>query len=233
MLKFLPLRSIVVNDLGGFQMKKIVIGTFLSTSLLLSACSIGAPNDEMLSETLAKVYEQEQGYRDAQEKLAELEKKEQSTFNETMKLTQEQKAEVTLKVEELKASLSERLTLLKEENESMKNAQESLSSFEAIVDDTKDEEVKTALNNLKSLLETRYEAHEVVSSEYQKLTDLQIELYDMLADEKTEQAQLQEQVLNVNKQNDVVQSAINAFNEATKEVNATKSSVNDSLVEEK
>jgi hypothetical protein len=233
MLKFLPLRSIVVNDLGGFQMKKIVIGTFLSTSLLLSACSIGAPNDEMLSETLAKVYEEEQGYRDAQEKLAELEKKEQSTFNATMKLTQEQKAEVTLKVEELKASLSERLTLLKEENESIKNAQESLSSFEAIVDDTKDEEVKTALNNLKSLLETRYEAHEVVSSEYQKLTDLQIKLYDMLADEKTEQAQLQEQVINVNKQNDVVQSAINAFNEATKKVNATKSSVYDSIDEEK
>jgi peptidoglycan hydrolase CwlO-like protein len=106
-------------------MKKIVIGTFLSTTLILSACSIGASNDEKLSDTLAKVYDEEQGYRDAQQKLAELEKKEQSTFNEAMKLTQEQKDEVTLKVEELKASLSERLTLLKEENESIDKAQES------------------------------------------------------------------------------------------------------------
>jgi len=206
-------------------MKKIVIGTFLSTTLILSACSIGASNDEKLSDTLAKVYEEEQGYRDAQQKLAELEKKEQSTFNEVMKLTQEQKDDVTLKVEELKASLSERLTLLKEENESIDNAQESLTSFEEIVEDAKKEEVKSSLTDLKTLLESRYEAHEVVSSEYQKLTDLQSTLYEMLADENTEQAQLQEQVDKVNKQNDVVQSSINAFNDETKKLNETKSSV--------
>ena len=214
-------------------MKKIVIGTFLSTTLILSACSIGASNDEKLSDTLAKVYEEEQGYRDAQQKLAELEKKEQSTFNEVMKLTQEQKDDVTLKVEELKASLSERLTLLKEENESIDNAQESLTSFEEIVEDAKKEEVKSSLTDLKTLLESRYEAHEVVSSEYQKLTDLQRTLYKMLEDENTEQTQLQEQVDKVNKQNDVVQSAINAFNDVTKKLNETKSSVYESLDEEK
>lgn len=214
-------------------MKKIVIGAFLSTSLLLSACSIGASNDDKVSDTLAKVYEEEQGYRDAQQKLAELEKKEQSTFNEAMKLTQEQKDEVLLKVEELKASLSERLTLLKEENESINNAQKSLSSFEEIVKDEKEKDVKTSLTDLKASLESRYDAHKVVSDEYKKLTDLQITLYELLADEKTQQTQLQEQVDKVNKQNDVVQSAINAFNEATKKLNETKSSVYDSLDEEK
>jgi hypothetical protein len=215
-------------------MKKIVIGTFLSTSLLLSACSMGASSsEEKLSASLEKVYEEEQGYRDAQQQLAELEKKEQSTFNAAMELTQQQKDDVALKVEELKASLTERLTLLKEENESIGKAQDSLISFESIVKDTKDEDVKTSLLNLKTSIEDRYEAHEVVSNEYQKLTDLQITLYDMLEDEETEQAQLQEQVILVNKQNDVVQSAINAFNEATKKLNEMKSSVYDSLDEEK
>lgn len=214
-------------------MKKIVIGTFLSTSLLLSACSMGASSEEELSTTLEKVYETEQGYRDAQQKLAELEKKEQSTFNAAMELTQEQKDEVALKVEELKASLSERLTLLKEENESIGKAQDSLASFESLVEDAKDDTVKTSLIDLKTSIEARYEAHEVVSNEYQKLTDLQIKLYDMLADEETEQAHLQEQVKLVNKQNDVVQDAINAFNEATKKLNEMKSSVYDSLDEEK
>ncbi|HLG27371.1 MAG TPA: YkyA family protein [Paenisporosarcina sp.] len=214
-------------------MKKIVIGTFLSTSLLLSACSMGASSEEKLSGTLEKVYEEEQGYRDAQQQLAELEKKEQSTFNAAMELSQEQKDEVALKVGELKASLSKRLTLLKEENESIGKAQDSLSSFEDLVEDTKDEAVKTSLLDLKTSIEARYEAHEVVSNEYQKLTNLQITLYDMLADEETEQSQLQEQVIKVNKQNDVVQSAINAFNEATKKLNEMKSSVYDSLDEEK
>lgn len=215
-------------------MKKIVIGTFLSTSILLSACSMGASSsEEKLSASLEKVYEEEQGYRDAQQQLAELEKKEQSTFNAAMELTQQQKDDVALKVEELKASLTERLTLLNEENESIGKAQDSLTSFEDLVEDTKDEAVKTSLQDLKISIEERYEAHEVVSNEYQKLTDLQITLYDMLEDEETEQAQLQEQVILVNKQNDVVQSAINAFNEATKKLNEMKSSVYDSLDEEK
>jgi hypothetical protein len=215
-------------------MKKIVIGTFLSTSLLLSACSMGASSsEEKLSASLEKVYEEEQGYRDAQQQLAELEKKEQSTFNAAMELTQQQKDDVALKVEELKASLTERLTLLKEENESIGKAQDSLTVFEDLVEDTKDEAVKTSLLDLKTSIEDRYEAHEVVSNEYQKLTDLQITLYDMLEDEETEQAQLQEQVILVNKQNDIVQSAINVFNEATKKLNEMKSSVYDSLDEEK
>lgn len=215
-------------------MKKIVIGTFLSTSILLSACSMGASSsEEKLSASLEKVYEEEQGYRDAQQQLAELEKKEQSTFNAAMELTQQQKDDVALKVEELKASLTERLTLLNEENESIGKAQDSLTTFEGLVEDTKDEAVKTSLLNLKTSIEDRYEAHEVVSNEYQKLTDLQITLYDMLEDEETEQEQLQQQVILVNKQNDVVQSAINEFNEATKKLNEMKSSAYDSLDEEK
>ena len=215
-------------------MKKIVICTFLSTTLLLSACSMGASSsEEKLSASLEKVYEEEQGYRDAQQQLAELEKKEQSTFNAAIELTQQQKGDVALKVEELKASLTERLTLLNEENESIGKAQDSLTSFEDLVEDTKDEVVKTSLLDLKASINDRYEAHEIVSNEYQKLTDLQITLYDMLEDEETQQAQLQEQVILVNKQNDVVQSAINAFNEATKKLNEMKSSVYDSLDEEK
>ncbi|MBW9235656.1 YkyA family protein, partial [Leptospira santarosai] len=40
-------------------------------------------------------------------------------------------------------------------------------------------------------------------------------------------------VVKVNEQNEVVQSAINAFNDATKELNEKKESVYDSLQEEK
>ncbi|QBP41603.1 YkyA family protein [Paenisporosarcina antarctica] len=212
-------------------MKKIVIGTFLSTSIILSACSIGVTTEEKLSETLATIYEEEQGYRDAQQQLTVLEKKEQSTFNSSMELTQEQQEEVSIKVEELKSSLMERLTLLNEENESIESALASISSFDSLIDEVKEEEIKTTLIDLKSLIETRYQAHDVVSKEYQKLTDLQTVLYDMLVDEETEQAQLQEQVLKVNEQNDIVQSSINEFNEATIELNELKVSIYDALDE--
>ncbi|MCZ8536456.1 YkyA family protein [Paenisporosarcina quisquiliarum] len=214
-------------------MKKIVIGTVLSTSLLLSACSIGTSAEQQLSDSLTKVYEEEQGYRDAQAKLAELEKKEQLTFNQTMELTQQQKEEVSVKVEELKSSLSERLTLLKEENDSIEKAQESLSSLDKIVEEAKDDHIKSSVSDLQEAMDARYEAHDQVSAEYQKLTDLQSTLYEMLTNEETQQAELQEQVVKVNEQNEVVQSAINAFNNATKELNEKKESVYDSLQEEK
>lgn len=214
-------------------MKKIVIGTVLSTSLLLSACSIGTSAEQQLSDSLTKVYEEEQGYRDAQAKLAELEKKEQLTFNQTMELTQEQKEEVSVKVEELKSSLSERLTLLKEENDSIEKAQESLSSLDKIVEEAKDDQIKSSVSELQEAMDSRYEAHDEVSAEYQKLTDLQSALYEMLTNEETQQTELQEQVVKVNEQNEVVQSAINAFNDATKKLNEKKESVYDSIQDEK
>lgn len=213
-------------------MKKIVIGTFLSSSLLLSACTMGASAEEQLSDALAKVYQEEKGYRDAQQQLADMEEKEQLTFNSTMELTQEQKEEVSSKVKELKASLSDRIALLKEENQSIDQAESSLSAIDSLIEEAKEEE-KSALSELKSLMEARYEAHDVVSKEYQKLTDLQNELYDMLGNEETEQAQLQEQVGKVNEQSELVQSFINAFNEETKKVNEAKSAVYDSMKDEK
>ncbi|WP_075617413.1 YkyA family protein [Paenisporosarcina indica] len=213
-------------------MKKYIIGAVLSTSLLLSACSIGTSTQEQLTDDLAKVYEKEKGYRDAQEQIAELEKKEQSTFNSVMELTQEDKEEVASKVTELKTSLTERLALLEKENESIQGALSSLSSIDKLIEDAKEEGEKKTLVSLKEAMEARYEAYEVVYDEYQKLSTLQTELYDMLPNEKTEQVQLQEQVVNVNKQNDVVQSSINAFNETTKKVNETKTAVFDTLNEE-
>ncbi|WP_019416099.1 YkyA family protein [Paenisporosarcina sp. TG20] len=210
-------------------MKKIILSTFLTTSLLLSACSLGDSTVEQLSVTLSNVFEEEKGYRDAQQQLNELEKAEQEMFNSVMSLTQKQKEEVALKTDELKESLAERLVLLNLENESIENAQASLSSFDAIVEETKQEEIKTSLLELRALMEERYQAHKVVSAEYQELTDLQSKLYDMLINEDTQQVELQEQVAKVNAQNDIVQSAINDFNEKTQKVNEKKTAVYESL----
>lgn len=213
-------------------MKKYVIGTVLSTSILLSACSIGTSTQEQLTDNLAKVYEEEKGYRDAQEQLAELEKKEQSMFNSVMELTQEDQEAVAGKVTELNASVSDRLALLEKENESISAAQSTLSSFDQLIEDEKEEEEKESLASLKESMESRYEAYGTVYDEYQNLTALQTELYEMLPNEETEQVQLQEQVAKVNEQNDIVQSAINAFNESTQKVNETKTSVFDNFKEE-
>lgn len=212
-------------------MKNIVIGTILSTSLLVSACSMGTSTQEQLTNNLTKVFEEEKGYRDAQNELPELEKSEQTTFNSVMEMTQEQKEEVAAKAAELTASVNDRLALLEKENDSIQAASSSLSTFDGLIKEVDEKDVKKSLTSLKDSMEERYEAHDIIYNEYQKLTSLQTELYEMLTDEETEQAQLQEQVAKVNAQNEIVQSAIDAFNESTKKVNETKTTVYDLMNE--
>lgn len=214
-------------------MKNGWMGLVLASTLMLSACSFGASTEAQLTDVLADVYKEEKGYRDAQEELTILEKQEQTTFNEVMELTQEEKEKVATHVEELKTSVSKRLTLLEKENDSMENAQTSLSAYDDIINETKDKKTKLPLKELKKALEARFEAHELVNKEYIGLTELQQKLYDLLPNEETEQAELQEQVVLVNEQNNKVQSAITAFNESTKVLNKLKTNVYSTLATEK
>jgi len=213
-------------------MKKGLMGFVFVSSLFLTACTFGDSTESQLTDVLSNVYEEEKGYRDAQTELAKLEKEEQTTFNQVMELTQKDKEQVTILADELEASVSKRVTLIEQESNSMENAENSLSGFEDILKDSKDDESKV-LKELRTALEARYEAHENVSKEYLALTDLQQKLYALLPKEETEQAVLQEQVVLVNEQNEKVQSAIEAFNDSTKEANELKKTVYNTLSSEK
>lgn len=213
-------------------MKKVWLGFIIGFSLLLSACTFGDSTETQLTEVLSVVYDKEEGYRNAQEELSELEKQEQTTFNEVMELTQKDKEKVATLATELESSVTKRLSLLEQETEAMENAQTSLSAFEDLMKDTKDEETKSLLKELKDALDNRYKAHESVNEEYLKLAELQQTLYGLLPNEETKQIELQEQVDLVNTQNEMVQSAIQAFNESTKEVNQVKEKVYSKLATE-
>ncbi|MFX3674253.1 MAG: YkyA family protein [Paenisporosarcina sp.] len=213
-------------------MKKGWIGSVLVSTLFLSACTFGDSTQTQLTDVLSGVYEEEKGYRDAQKELAILEVEEQTTFNEVMKLTQKDKEQVTTLADELETSVSKRVALIEQEANSMENAQNSLSKFEDILKDSKDEETK-GLEDLKSALGARYEAHEKVSKEYLNLAELQKNLYGLLPKEDTKQAFLQEQVVLVNEQNEKVKSAIDAFNESTKHSNELQEKVYSTLGSDK
>lgn len=213
-------------------MKKSWLGLTIASSLLLSACTFGESTDTQLSNVLSEVYEKEEGYRDAQEELSELETHEQETFNSVMELTQKDKEKVTTLANELENSVSKRKTLLEQEIESMEDAQASLAAFEELLNDTKDEEVKSLLVELEEALNNRFDAHDLVTEEYIKLAELQQTLYGLLPNEETKQIELQEQVDLVNSQNEKVQSAIQAFNDSTQEVNRIKETIYSTLAAE-
>lgn len=214
-------------------MKKGLLGLVLGSTIVLSGCTFGSSAHEQLSQALTDIYEEEQGYRNAQKELASLEKKEQATFNEVMALTQDDTEKVKTFVSELNDSVEQRLSLLEEEKQSMNNAKEKVSAIEDVSSEVKDEKAKTSIKELDAAMEDRYAAHEKVTTEYIALTDQQTVLYEMLSNEETKQEDLQKQVTVVNSQNDKVQEAIQKFNDSTIAINELKSNVYSTLSSEK
>lgn len=214
-------------------MKRIIIISLFSFIFILSGCSFGTSTESSLNDVLSKVYEDEKGYRTAQEQLSELEKNEQTSFKEMMELTQEQKEELAAKVNEMETSLEERLKLISAEKESINQAEESFKEIDGVIEKAKEEEVKAILQDLNAEMTERFALHEEFTKQYEQLSDLQQSLYAMLADDQTEMPALQEKVKEVNVQYDAVQKVIAQFNEHTKKFNDLKNEVYEKFNREK
>ena len=211
-------------------MKRTIVATVFSSVLLLSACSGPAPG-EQLDTVLKDTFEAEKVYRDTQNQMEELEKKEQQNFESIMALTQEQQDDVKAQAEEAVASVEERLELLKTEKESMASAEEKFNEIDSVIEETEDEDIKTDLTALKTKMNERFDAHAEFAAAYEKLAALQKELYEMLLSEETELQMLQEKTVEVNEQNTEVQNAVTAFNEQTEQFNEMKNNTIDKLNE--
>jgi len=190
--------------------------------LLLSACSFGETTEQKLSNILSDIYELESDYRDVQADLAETEIKEQTNFQSMMELTQDQQDELAVQVEDTAKILEERIALVEKEKTSIEAAREKMEELTSLVADTEDEVEKEGIKKVQDSLKKRYEAYDKLISEYDALTALQEDLYNMLLDEEANIGTIQDQVEQVNKQNEVVQQAVDKFNELTATLNDVK-----------
>lgn len=189
--------------------------------ILLSGCSFGSSTDEELVKVLTEMNDAEEASSGAQEELNKLEQSEQALFNKMMDLTQEEQEELKTKVTEIEELLKQRLTFIEEEEASVKKAKESVKSLDNIVGKVEDAE-KGEVEELRDTVNDRYELHSVFIEAYKKLTDSQQLLYTMLLEEDADLATLEEQVDEVNKNNEIVKSSIEDFNEATIKLNQLK-----------
>jgi len=210
-------------------MNRIILTGLISFILILTGCSFGQSTESSLNDVLTKVYEDEEGYRTAQEQLSELEKTEQASYNELMELTQKEKEEISAKTADMDSSLKERLSLINKEKESISKAEESFKAFDDVMKDAKEENIKGILEEMKKEMGLRFELHGEFTDQYEKLAELQKTLYGMLSDEHAELPKLQEKVAEVNAQNETVQSVIAEFNEHTKKFNELKNDVYEKL----
>lgn len=195
---------------------------------VLAGCAVGSSIEQQLADTMTAMNGAEQDYRDAQAELTSLEQSEQQLFNETMKLTQQQQKELTVKVAGLEESLGKRLEKLEQEEASIDKAKTSAGDLASILEKA-DEQAKGEIGKLQAAVNERYASHAEFITAYKKLATLQQQLYEMLQAEGTQLAELTSQVAEVNTQNETVQLTVTLFNDLTEQVNRLKEDVFTSL----
>lgn len=212
--------TIIQGESGGFTVRKFIVGFVLCGVLFLSGCTVGSTMDEELSKVLSEMDGAEEGYRNGQSELSNLEQSEQLLFNDMMKLTQEEEEKLKEKVGELENLLEQRLVHIDEEEASMKNAMASIKSLDHIVGKVA-EDTKGEVEQLRNAVDDRYSLHSTFVEAYKELIERQRALYELIVEE-TDLKTLKRQVNHVNEQNEVVKSAIKDFNKTTILVNQLK-----------
>lgn len=201
--------------------KKYILLIVLCGVLALSGCTIGSTIEGELSNVLAEMHEAEKPYRDGQKELNAIEKNEQSLFNETMDLTQDESDKLKTNISQMEEMLEQRITYINEEEKSMKSAMKFMSDIEGIANSANGD-AKAEIEKLKEAIQHRYQTHSAFVDEYKELTHVQDELYEMLLKEDIDLGDLEKQVEELNNRNDEVTSWIKKFNEATITLNQTK-----------
>lgn len=209
-------------------MRKLLISIVILASVLLAGCSFGETTEEKLSIILGDIYDAEKTYRDNQKTLQELEETEQQLFNDTMALTKEETDLVTDNVTELQDMLEQRLVIVLEEAESMKKARALVAELDVVAEKAEAEE-QVQIAKLKEAIQHRYQTHDLFVENYNELTALQKELYEMLLEKETEATKLDEHVDAINEENQEVMLAVEEFNKATVELNQIREEVFESI----
>lgn len=218
------------KQLEGIQVKKYLLIITVFGALLLAGCSFNASTKDKVSKVLGEMYDAEGTYRDSQKELKVLEEEEQKLFTKTMELTQEEKDQLEENIAQLQEIVEERTEKIEQEKEAMEKAKEMVSDFDKIEEKLETAEQKE-IEKLKEAVRERYETHTSIVDEYEALTAMQKELYNMLVEEETNITTLNEQVGKINEQNEKVITAIKEFNEQTENVNEIRDEVYSKLKE--
>ncbi|WP_165775445.1 YkyA family protein [Chryseomicrobium excrementi] len=208
-------------------MKKWV-GMVSLSALLLGGCTFGDSAEQQIAEVLQQMHTAEEGYRSVQSDMTSAEQEEYKLFEEILGLDQEQTDELTAKVEELQALVSKRKELLATERASMEEAL-AASDFTAL--DIEETEMELA-SEIDTAYEERFSTYDEVYANYEKLIELQENLYAEMVTEDVSIETIRELIQQVNAQNEVVQQTVESMNAKTEEFNATTDRVFETLKQE-
>lgn len=206
--------------LQGMRRKKsfLIVGILL---LFLAACS-GQSIEEKIHAHLEEAVNLEKEFKEQQSEITDLERREQEIYDEIINLGMEDFAEIEELSQEALAIIDERREKIEIERESIMNAKEEFQSIESLLENIKEDQVRSIGEEMYQIMMERYDTYDEIYKTYDLSLDLETELYNLFQDEGIEQEELNEHIESINETYEQVLDANNLFNELTKQYNNLK-----------
>jgi hypothetical protein len=189
--------------------------------IFLSGC-LGPSPEEKIYSILEKVVTLEDSFKEQQEPLLELEKKESELYNQIMDLGMKEFDKVITLSKEALDLVEERETKINKEYESIMSSKEEFTAITEEIEKIKDENLAKQASELKSTMEDRYSTYESLYKSYKTSISHDKELYIMLQKEDLTLEGLEAQIKKVNDSYKSVMEHNEEFNKLTEEFNKSK-----------
>ncbi|MFC0270806.1 YkyA family protein [Metabacillus herbersteinensis] len=199
----------------------LIIGMVTSALIILSGC-MGASPTENIYTTLEKVVTLEDTFKQQQQPLIDLEKKENELYNEIISLGMKEYDQIVSLSKEALTVVEERESRTEKESESIASAKVEFEKISSEIEKIKEEDVQEKANSLKDIMEQRYTSYEKLFDSYKIAIANDKKLYELFQNKELEFAQLEEQIVKINESYKIVLNENEQFNDLTEKYNETK-----------
>ena len=203
------------------MMKKQTVLILFICMIVLSGC-FGPSPEENIYQTLEEVASLEDQFREEQEPLLELEKKESELYNKIMDLGMTEFDQVVSLSKEAITVVEDRESKIQAEHDSIMSSKEKFEEITDEIETIQDETLKDTATKLKKIMEDRYKSYETLFEQYETSLALDKELYTMLQKEDLTIEELDNQITEINTAYKAVMEQNEEFNKLTEQYNEQK-----------
>nr|WP_245349965.1 YkyA family protein [Cytobacillus eiseniae] len=179
------------------------------------------PVDKMY-EILEKVVSSEEGFKEQQEPLVELEKQEKKIYDQIISLGMKEFEKINQLSNDAIVIVDKRKEHMDKEQESINASQKEFQTISPLIMEIEESALKDKANELYEIMIERYEIHDQLYQHYSEGVELDKELYTMFQNEEIQMEQLDSQITKINAVYEKILEDNKRFNEKTEKYNETK-----------
>jgi hypothetical protein len=193
----------------------------IAVLFLLASCNELASEQEVWS-AFQKIGKYENNVVEQQEKLNELEQKQNKLYDRIMSYGMKQFTKVAQLSKESVELIEERDKHIEKEYKAIQSAKQQMNIIKEKVGQLHDGNIRRQVNRLVNIAEKRYETYDNLYLHYKEMLSLEKELYILLQNKYVTPEQLQQQINRMNEQYKETVSINDRFNEYTEKYNREK-----------